>query len=48
MGGEALAQEGCGLAIPRGVHDPAGWGSEQPDLLGGSLPTAEGLEGDGH
>lgn len=42
-GGEALkhvAQRVCGLCIPGGVQDKAGWGFEHPGLVEGSLPIA--------
>ena len=38
------AQRSCGCPIPGGVQGQAGWGSEQPGLVGGVLPTAEELE----
>jgi len=40
---EEVAQRDCGCPLPGGVQGQAGWGCEQPGLLGGvPLPIAEG------
>lgn len=39
---EQAAQGGCGICVPGGVQDSAGWGSEQSDLI--SLALSWGLE----
>lgn len=39
---EQAAQGGCGICVPGGVQDSAGWGPEQSDLI--SLALSWGLE----
>ena len=36
------AQRRCGRPIPGAVQGQAGWGPGQPELVGGTLPTAAG------
>ena len=47
MGGvarEQVAQRSCRCPIPGGVQGQAGWGFEQPGLVGGVPAHARGLE----
>jgi len=36
--------ESCGCPIPEGAQGWAGWGSGQPELVGGTGPTAGGWD----
>lgn len=39
-----VARRVCGLCIPGGVQDQAGWSFEHPGLVEGSLPLAGQLD----
>ena len=46
-GGETLeqvAQRGCGCPLPGSIQGQAGWGFEQPGLVGGVPAYSRGLE----
>ena len=40
---EQVAQRSCGLPLPVNIPGEAGWGFEQPDLVGGVPAHGRGL-----
>ena len=41
---EQVAQRGCGWPLPGSIQGQAGWGFEQPGLVGGVPAYSRGLE----